>query len=58
MTGAISVMPSRCPKTKPSSRRSPTPTTIGYEYLKTLDIGYSFYTGPYTEKISALFDPR
>ncbi|MBS7671230.1 DEAD/DEAH box helicase [Croceicoccus gelatinilyticus] len=29
----------------------------GYEYLKTLDIGYSFYTGPYTEKISALLDP-
>src|SRR3546814_13290156 len=27
------------------------------EYLKTLDIGYSFYTGPYTEKISALLDP-
>ena len=29
----------------------------GYEYLKTLDIGYSFYNGPYTEKISALLDP-
>ena len=29
----------------------------GYEYLKVLDIGYSFYTGPYTEKISALLDP-
>ena len=29
----------------------------GYEYLKTLDIGYSFYMGPYTEKISALLDP-
>jgi hypothetical protein len=29
----------------------------GYDYLKTLDIGYSFYTGPYTEKISALLDP-
>lgn len=29
----------------------------GYQYLKTLDIGYSFYTGPYTEKISALLDP-
>jgi hypothetical protein len=28
----------------------------GYQYLKVLDIGYSFYTGPYTEKISAL-DP-
>ena len=29
----------------------------GYEFLKVLDIGYSFYTGPYTEKISALLDP-
>ena len=29
----------------------------GYEHLKVLDIGYSFYTGPYTEKISALLDP-
>ena len=29
----------------------------GYQYLKVLDIGYSFYTGPYTEKISALLDP-
>ncbi len=29
----------------------------GYEYLKTLDIGYSFYTGPYTEKISGVLDP-
>src|SRR3546814_3474497 len=24
----------------------------GYEYLKTLDIGYSFYTGPYTDRKS------
>ena len=30
----------------------------GYEYLKVLDIGYSFYTGPYTDKISSLLDPR
>ncbi|WP_179506824.1 MULTISPECIES: DEAD/DEAH box helicase [unclassified Sphingomonas] len=29
----------------------------GYEHLKVLDIGYSFYTGPYTEKIAALLDP-
>lgn len=29
----------------------------GYQYLKVLDIGYSFYTGPYTDKISALLDP-
>jgi hypothetical protein len=29
----------------------------GYQYLKVLDIGYSFYTGPYTEKIEALLDP-
>ena len=29
----------------------------GYQYLKVLDIGYSFYTGPYTGKISALLDP-
>lgn len=29
----------------------------GYEHLKVLDIGYSFYTGPYTDKISALLDP-
>jgi hypothetical protein len=30
----------------------------GYEHLKVLDIGYSFYTGPYTDKISALLDPK
>ena len=29
----------------------------GYQFLKVLDIGYSFYTGPYTEKIEALLDP-
>ncbi len=29
----------------------------GYQYLKVLDIGYSFYTGPYTEKIEVLLDP-
>ena len=29
----------------------------GYEHLKVLDIGYSFYIGRYTDKISALLDP-
>ena len=29
----------------------------GYEYLKTLDIAYSFYTGRYVEKINDLLDP-
>ena len=29
----------------------------GYEHLKTLDIGYSFYTGPYVDKINVLLDP-
>lgn len=29
----------------------------GYEYLKTLDIAYSFYTGRYIDKISDLLDP-
>ena len=30
----------------------------GYEYLKTLDIAYSFYTGRYTDKIGQLLDPK
>ena len=30
----------------------------GYEYLKTLDIAYSFYTGRYIDKIVDLLDPR
>jgi len=29
----------------------------GYEHLKVLNIGYSFYMGRYTDKISALLDP-
>lgn len=29
----------------------------GYEYLKTLDIAYSFYTGRYVDKINELLDP-
>ena len=29
----------------------------GYAHLKTLDIGYSFYTGRYVDKINALLDP-
>jgi superfamily II DNA or RNA helicase len=29
----------------------------GYEYLKTLDIAYSFYTGRYIDKIVDLLDP-
>jgi len=29
----------------------------GYEHLKVLDIGYSFYMGRYTDKIAALLDP-
>lgn len=29
----------------------------GYEYLKTLDIAYSFYTGRYVDKINDLLDP-
>ena len=29
----------------------------GYEHLKTLDIGYSFYTGRYIDKINELLDP-
>ncbi|MDH7972509.1 DEAD/DEAH box helicase [Sphingomonas sp. AR_OL41] len=29
----------------------------GYEYLKTLDIAYSFYTGRYIDKINDLLDP-
>ncbi|MDQ1230721.1 DEAD/DEAH box helicase [Sphingomonas sp. SORGH_AS_0879] len=29
----------------------------GYRYLKTLDIAYSFYTGPYIDKIGELLDP-
>lgn len=30
----------------------------GYEYLKTLDIGYYFYTGPYTDDIMKVLDPN
>lgn len=30
----------------------------GYDYLKMLDIGHRFYTGPYTEKISALLETQ
>lgn len=29
----------------------------GYQYLKTLDIAYSFYTGRYIDKINDLLDP-
>jgi superfamily II DNA or RNA helicase len=29
----------------------------GYEYLKQLDIGYYFYTGPYTDDILRVLDP-
>lgn len=29
----------------------------GYEYLKSLDIAYSFYTGRYLDKINELLDP-
>ncbi len=29
----------------------------GYEYLKTLEIAYSFYTGRYVDKINDLLDP-
>jgi len=29
----------------------------GYEYLKQLDIGYFFYSGPYTDDILAVLDP-
>jgi superfamily II DNA or RNA helicase len=29
----------------------------GYKYLKTLDIGYFFYTGPYTDDIMKVLDP-
>jgi superfamily II DNA or RNA helicase len=29
----------------------------GYQYLKELDIGYYFYTGPYTEEILKVLDP-
>lgn len=29
----------------------------GYEYLKSLDIAYSFYTGRYVDKINDLLDP-
>ncbi len=29
----------------------------GYQHLKTLQIGYSFYTGPYVDKIGELLDP-
>jgi superfamily II DNA or RNA helicase len=28
----------------------------GYQYLKTLDIGYYFYSGPYTDEILAVLD--
>jgi superfamily II DNA or RNA helicase len=30
----------------------------GYEYLKTLDIGYYFYTGPYSDEILKVLDPN
>ncbi|MXU65923.1 DEAD/DEAH box helicase [Oceanomicrobium pacificus] len=30
----------------------------GYEHLKTLDIGYFFYTGSYAEDLLAVLDPR
>jgi superfamily II DNA or RNA helicase len=29
----------------------------GYEHLKTLDIGYYFYTGPYSDEILKVLDP-
>lgn len=29
----------------------------GYEYLKTLDIGYYFYSGPYAEEILSVLNP-
>ncbi len=29
----------------------------GYEYLKQLDIGYYFYSGPYSDEILAVLDP-
>lgn len=29
----------------------------GYEYLKSLDIGYFFYSGPYSDDILAVLDP-
>ena len=29
----------------------------GYQYLKQLDIGYYFYTGPYTDEILKVLDP-
>lgn len=30
----------------------------GYEYLKQLDIGYFFYSGPYTDDLLEVLDPR
>jgi len=30
----------------------------GYEYLKTLDIGYYFYSGAYSDEILAVLDPN
>lgn len=30
----------------------------GYEYLKRLDIGYFFYTGPYADEILQVLDPK
>jgi superfamily II DNA or RNA helicase len=30
----------------------------GYEYLKTLDIGYYFYSGPYSDEILKVLDPN
>jgi superfamily II DNA or RNA helicase len=30
----------------------------GYEYLKTLDIGYYFYSGPYADEIINVLDPN
>jgi hypothetical protein len=45
--------------TKPSSSRSPTPITSSSTAISTSRCwtSASFYTGPYTEKISALLDP-
>jgi superfamily II DNA or RNA helicase len=30
----------------------------GYEWLKSLDIGYFFYTGPYVEAVTRVLDPQ
>ena len=56
-------MPCRswCPRTRPSS----IPITYtyyeqlnGYKYLKTLDIGYFFYSGSYADDILKVLDPN